>query len=303
MLGRDEVAAGFVEHARRAADADDLPEERWEALRQDADALGLFGLLAALAEPRPTVDPALRDELIAPLDRDLRDALGEGEGDASGRVALEARIARFLAAKGSRGPDLLARGAARVVHEVYQLSQHRLGHEDALAACDVLAWGGPGQDAREAGKRLTRLGRQACRVVLGHLTEQLAIVHALGQEEQVAWIEVDWRLHEFAPRVFAQRLPSMLRLLTPDDPRLRFAFVLWGRLRGVVLTRAGVQAIAEHVVPEKPMKLVMALEERREARAALRAADAAAPAARAVERIFLGRVLPPPPPRPTSDKR
>lgn len=297
MLGRDEVAAGFVEHAQRAAGADELPEERWEALRRDADALGLFGLLAALAEPNPVVDAAVRDELVGPLDRDLRDALGETD-----EAPLDARIERFLAAKGARGPDLLARSAARVIHEVYQLSQHRLGHEDALAACDVLAWGGPGQDAREAGKRLTRLGRHACRVVLGHLTEQLALVHALGQEEQVAWLEIDWRLHEFAPRVFAQRLPSMLRLLLPDDPRLRFAFVLWGRLRGVVLTRAGVQSIAEQVTPEKPMTLIRALEERRDARAALRAADAAWPAARTVERIFLGRVLPPPPPRPTSPK-
>lgn len=293
MLGRDEVAAGFVEHARRAADAEQLSEERWEALRQDADALGLFGLLASLAEPNPTVDAAVRDELVGVLERDLRDALGETD-----EAPLQTRIERILAAKGSRGPELLARNAARVIHEVYQLGQHRLGHEDALAACDVLAWGGPGQDAREAGKRLTRLGRHACRVVLGHLTEQLALVHALGQEEQVAWVEIDWRLHEFAPRVFAQRLPSMLRMLTPDDPRLRFAFVLWGRLRGVVLSRAGVQSIAEHVAPERPMKLILALEDRRDARAALRAADAAWPAARAIERIFLGRTLPPPPPRP-----
>lgn len=291
MLGRDETAAGFVEHARRAADADQLPEERWEALRQDADALGLFGLLAALAEPEPAVDPAVREELVAPLDRDLRDALGEGD-----QVPLEARIERFLAAKGQRGPDLLARSAARVIHEVYQLGQHRLGHEDALASCDVLAWGGPGQDAREAAKRVARLGRHACRVVLGHLSEQLALVHALGQEEQVTWSEVDARLHEFAPRIFAQRLPSILRMLLADEPRLRFAFVLWGRLRGVVLTRAGVQSIAEHVVPEKPMTLVKALEERRDARAALREADAAWPAARTVERVFLGRALPPPPP-------
>lgn len=294
MLARDEVAAGFVEHARRAAEADTLSDERWEALREDAEALGLFGLLAALAEPAPVVDPVVRDELVVPLERDLRDALDESD-----EVALEARVARFLAAKGARGPDLLARSAARVIHEVYQLGQHRLGVEDALAACDLLAWSGPGQDAREAGKRLTRLGRHACRVVLGHLSEQLALVHSLGQEEQVSWLEIDWRLHEFAPRIYAQRLPSMLRLLAPDDPRLRFAFVLWGRLRGVVLSRAGVQGIGAHVVPEKPMALVRALEERRAARAALRAAEAAWPLARTIERIFLGRVLPAPPPRPT----
>ncbi|MCO5169621.1 MAG: hypothetical protein M9894_25045 [Planctomycetes bacterium] len=301
MLAHDEMAAGFVEHARRAPGADALPDDRWEALREDAAALGLFGLLAALAEPAPTIDPAVRGELVEPLDRDLRDALGEPADEAGDAAArLPARLERFAKAKGERGPDLVARGTARVVHEVYALAQHRLAHEDALVAADILAWGGPGQDAREAAKRLTRLGRQASRVVLGHLTEQLALVHALGQEEQVAWTEVDARLHEFAPRVFAQRLPSMMRLMVRDDPRLRFAFVLWGRLRGVVLPRAGVQAIGDHVVPEKPMTLVQALEERRDARAVLRRADAEWPVARALERVFLGRVLPAPPARPAS---
>lgn len=299
MLGQDETAAGFVEHARRAPGADALSDDRWEALREDAVALGLIGLLAALAEPAPTIDPALRGELVDPLDRDLRDALGEPADDAPGAAErLPGRLARFSAAKGERGPDLLARGAARVIHEVYGLAQHRLAHEDALMAADVLAWSGPGQDAREAAKRVTRLGRQASRVVLGHLTEQLALIHALGQEEQVAWVEVDARLHEFAPRVFAQRLPSMLRLLVRDDPRLRFAFVLWARVRGVVLPRAGIQAIGDHVVPERPMALIEALEERRDARAVLRRADAEWPVARAIERVFLGRVLPAPPPRP-----
>jgi hypothetical protein len=288
MLGRDEVAAGFVEQARRSAE-DALPPDRWEALRQDADALGLFGLLASLAEAAPVADPKVREELVGPIDRDLKDALGDTD-----EVDLAVRFERFSKAKGARGPDLLARGTARVIHEVYDLRQHRLGQEDALAACDLLAWGGPGADARETAKRLTRLSRPAARVVLGHLEEQLELVHSLGQDEQVAWVQVDGRLHEFAPRIFAQRLPSMIRFLVADEPRLRFAFVLWARLRGVTLTRAGIQGIAAHITPEKPLALVEALETRRDARAALRAADAAWPVARSIERVFLGRELPAP---------
>lgn len=286
MLGRDEVAAGFVEQARKTAE-DALPEDRWEALRQDADALGLFGLLAALAEPSPVADPTIREELVGPIDRDLKDALGDTDD-----VGLPVRFERFLKAKGARGPEQLALGTARVIHEVYDLRQHRLGQEDALAACDLLAWGGPGADARETAKRLARISRQASRVVLGHLSEQLELVHSLGQDEQVAWLQVDGRMHEFAPRIFAQRLPSMIRFLVADEPRLRFAFVLWARLRGVTLTRAGVQSIATHITPEKPMALIEALETRRDARAALRAANAAWPVASAIERVFLGRELP-----------
>jgi hypothetical protein len=291
MLGRDEVAAGFVEHARRSASAEELPEERWAGLADDADALGLFGLLAALAaDPEPRIDEGVRLELVEPVNRDLRDALGEQD-----EVDLPTRFERFSRAKGARAADLAARVVARVAHEVYDLRQHRLTHEDALLACDLMAWGGPGVDARETAKRLCRLSRHAARAVLGHLSEQLALVHALGQEEQVAWTEVDGRLHEFAPRIFAQRLPSMLRFLLADEPRLRFAFVLWGRLRGVVLSRAGIQGIAEKVQAEKPMTLIRALDERRPARVALRLADQMAPLAREVERVFLARVLPPPP--------
>lgn len=297
MLGRDEVAAGFVEHAMRAPGAESIAEARWEALRADADALGLFGLLACLADEAPKADPALRAELVDPIDRDLRDLLGDAE-----QVDLATRFERFTKAKGAKAPELLARGISRVVHEVYDLRQHRMSQEDALLACDLMAWGGPGVDARETAKRLTRLSRHASRAVLGHLAEQLALVHSLGQDEQVAWIEVDWRLHEFAPRIFAQRLPSMLRFLLRDEARLRFAFVLWGRLRGVVLPKAGLLAIADRITPEKPLALVQALEERAAARAALRAADAASPTARTIERAFLARVIPAPPPRPAGDK-
>ena len=95
MLGRDEVAAGFVEQARRSAE-DALPAERWEALQQDADALGLFGLLAALAEPAPVADATIREELVGPIDRDLKDALGKLTLDrlqANGAIVLACNMA------------------------------------------------------------------------------------------------------------------------------------------------------------------------------------------------------------------
>jgi len=296
-LAREETAIGFLDQASRGPDAGQLSEERWAALRADADSLGLIGTLAGLADLDPVVDPTVRTELVLPLDRDLRDALGEAlaEGETQDPVAvaagLEARIGRFLAAKGSRGPDLLCRLVARVVFDTWGLATNRLSLEDVLAAFDVVAWSSGGQDARESAKRVLRLSRHSARAVLGHLAEQLALVHSLGQDEEITWAEVDRRLHEFAPRIFAQRLPSIVRYLLPDEARLRLAFVTWGRLRGVVFPRAAVLSIREQIVPEKPLKAIGQLELRKDRLAALRAADAAWPLARTLEKVFLSRVL------------
>lgn len=246
--------------------------------------MGLFGALLALCDP-PAPDPAVREELPGALGRDLADALGAPPG-----TPLPALLERYQAAKGERGPDLLARLVARVAHELYDLSAHRLVQEDVLAAWELLAAGGPGQDARHTARRLARLSRNAARTVLGHLDQQLEFVHTLGQETgELPLAEIDRRLAEYAPRLFAQRLPSMLKRLVGDEPRLRLAFVLWGRARGVVVGRAAIQGIGAHVVPERPEALVESLAARAEAVAALRAADQAAPLAAAVEAVFARR--------------
>lgn len=251
-------------------------------MRADAQALGLFGALLALSEPAAP-DPAVRAELPAALRRDLADAV-EAEPD----LPLSELLARYRAAKGAHAPDLLRRLVARVLHELYDLAAHRLVQEDVQAACELLAAGGPGHDARGTARRLARISRSAARTVLGHLDQQLEFVHALGQGAgELPLAEIDRRLADYAPRLFAQRLPSMLKRLLADEPRLRLAFVVWGRLRGLAFTRAAIQGIAAHVVPERPESLAEALAARAPALAALRAADAAAPEARLVEDLFL----------------
>lgn len=280
MQAEEQAAGGVVQALGREALAGRFGAEAVAALRADAGALGLIGLLAALCEP-PAADPAIAAELPAALRRDLEDALPPGS--ASG-APLGELCARYVAGKGAHGPDLLLRLVARVVHELYDLGAHRLTQEDALAALLLLAAAGPGQDAREATRRLVRLSRHAARTVLGHLDNQLELVHELGQREgELPLVEIDRRLSDYAPRLFASRLPSMLRRLVADEPRLRLAFVVWGRLRGVTLGRAAIQGLAAHVVPERPEALIEALLARGPARAALRAADEAAPEARALE--------------------
>jgi hypothetical protein len=64
-------------------------------------------------------------------------------------------------------------------------------------------------------------------------------------------------------------VPSILKALLPQEPRLRLAFVLWGRLRGITLTRSALVAALEPVVPEKPLTFLKLLVEP-EARARLR---------------------------------
>lgn len=284
MLPAEEQAAGAVVQALgREGLQGRCGAEALAALRDDAGALGLVGLLAALCEP-PAADPAIAAELPAALRRDLLDALPPGSERADAGEPLGELCARFVAGKGAHGADLLRRLVARVVHELYDLGAHRLTQEDALAALLLLAAAGPGQDARETARRLVRLSRHAARTVLGHLDNQLELVHELGQREgELPLVEIDRRLSDYAPRLFAARLPAMLRRLVSDEPRLRLAFVVWGRLRGVTLGRAAIQGLAAHVVPERPEALVEALLARGPARAALRAADAAAPEARALE--------------------
>lgn len=281
MLKPEETAAGFVAQAASSAAAEvALPEDARRALVKDAEALGLFGLLSSLAfaEP-PTPDPAVARELTDVLARDLRDALG-----AAPDAGLEPLLDRFVAEKGERAGELLARLIARVIYEVYDLSAHRFVQDDVLFTAEAMAWGAAGQDAREAARRIGRISRIALRNLMGHLDSQLELVHRLGHAEApVLYAEIDGRLDEFAPRVFAQRLPSLVKVLLRDEKKFRFAFVLWCRLRGVVIGREPLLAAADAIIPERPVTLLQALEERRAARAALRQADEAFPLARRIE--------------------
>ncbi|MGE0708991.1 MAG: hypothetical protein AB7N76_23465 [Planctomycetota bacterium] len=285
----DETTVGFVEHAvRDPNEGSALSAEGLEGLRADGKALGLFGLLVAGAlREAPEVDPEVRDELTDALSADLRDALGGGEASES----LADLCARYRAAKRERGPELLARLVARVAYELYDLRAHGFLQEDALIACQLLAAGRAAASARDAALRTTRLGRTATRIVLGHLDSQLDLVHRLGNQEQpLVWPEIDRRLDEFAPRVFAQRWPSIASRLLQDDKRFRFVCVLWARLRGVDVGRTPLVDLAQRIDPRRPMLFIQALEEARPARAALVAACAAAPVAALVEDACAGWV-------------
>ena len=77
-LAPEELSTGFLQFAQASPMGERLEEKGWTALASDAGVLGLFGLLTAAACTEvPQVDPAVRDELEAALDRDLADALGE----------------------------------------------------------------------------------------------------------------------------------------------------------------------------------------------------------------------------------
>ncbi len=288
MLKPEETAAGFVAQGLASAAAEvALDEEARTSLAEDAAALGFFGLLSSLAvEGIPDPDPAVRAELADVLVRDLQDALGSGES------SLDALMTEFSSAKGERGSELLARLVARVTYEVYDLRAHRFVQEDALLAGEVMASGGPGQDARELARRITRLSRLALRHVLGHLDGQIDLVHRLANPEApVLYPEIEARMEDFAPRIFAQRLPSLAGVLLKDEKRFRFAFVLWCRLRGVVIGRDPLLAVADLIDPKRPLDLLQALASRRAARAALRKADEAFPAAARIEAALRGRPL------------
>jgi hypothetical protein len=287
-LKRNETAIGFVEHAF-GHDLDDAGQARRQSLCDDADALGFVGLLASLAADGVQPDAAVRDELVDTLGGDIRDALGEQAPDGDDVVAL---CDAYVAAKGERGVDLLARLVARVIYEVYGLQSHGFVQDDVLAALDVLAFTGAGQDARETARRVVRLSRRAARHTLGHLPEQLEFVHQLGRADgELPYAEIDRRLGGFAPRIYAQRLPSLTRSLIPEEARFRFVFVLWGRLRGVVLPRVGVQSIVEQIDPKRPLQLIERLETRADERAALRQAAAESPLAGRLEALFRERTI------------
>jgi hypothetical protein len=285
-LKSDEMATGFLEHALSKATEEVVSEQTQTLLRAAARQLGFFGLLASLATDEVEVDPEVRDELLEPLERDLRDAMA-GFAESADVPAL---LARYASSKGDRGPGLLARVVSRVIYEVWDLQSHRFVQDDALHACDLVGWAGPNQDAREMAKRVCQLSRHAARRTVGHLAEQLAFVHEMAHGE-LDPRRINRVLHEYAPRLYAQRMPSIASLLVGEEPRFRFGFVLWGRLRGVVLGRAGVQSVAEHIIPEQPQVLLEALAKRGPQLQALIAADQAHPVAGAIERVFLARKL------------
>ena len=285
MLKPEETAAGFVAQAGAAAEVA-LGAEALAELRADAKALGLFGLLGSLAiEGAPDPDPAVRGELVQVLERDLRDALESGAGQPLGEL-----MERFVAEKGEQGPELLGRLVARVLYELYDLGAHGFIQDDALAAAEAMAWGGPGQDARECVRRITRLSRHALRNALGHLDSQLDLVHALGNPDfPILYRETDRRLDGFAPRVFAERLPSLIRVLVREEKRFRFAVVLWARLRGLVIGKGPLVAATERIDPKAPLDLLRQLEQAKLGRGALRLADEAFPQARLIEAALRGR--------------
>ena len=287
-MKRNETVGGFLEQAF-GVDPDDAAQARRAALRGAVDELGYVGVLASLAVDDAAPDPTVRDELLTTLVQDLRDALGEAASADADPLAL---CDAYRQAKGERGVDLLTRLVARVVYEVYDLQGHGFVHDDVLQAFDVLAYARPGQDARELARRLVRLSRRAARHVLGHLPEQLEFVHQLGRGQgELPYAEIDRRLDGFAPRIYAQRLPSITRALIPEESRFRFVFVLWGRLRGVVLPRDGIQGIVEQIDPKRPLQLVERLEARSAQQAGLQAASAACPLAGALEGWFAERAI------------
>lgn len=287
----DETTTGWLEFAQGHAEGDVLSTAGWTALSEDADALGLFGILTAGAlagADLGTGDAGIRAELSETLAAALKDQGAEGE-------TLAAQAEAYRQAKGERGPELLGRLVARQLYEVYGLRDHGFLGEDALQAGELLAAGRGGACARGAARHTVRLSRTSARTMLGHLDGQLELVHRLGNPEMPLPIdELDRRLGEFAPRVFAQRWPSVVKRLLIDDKRFRFVVVLWARLRGVVVGRQLLFDLAARIDPGRPMLFVQALEEARAQRTALRAASEAAPAAQLCDSVFaLARPLPP----------
>jgi hypothetical protein len=286
-LAPEELSTGFLSFAKSSPLGQRLEDKGWTALAGDAKVLGLFGFLAGAALTElPKVDPAVRDELEEPLGRDLADSLG-----ATDNVSLFERMQQFVKAKGERGPDLLARSIARVIYEVYDLNEHRFVQDDALAACDLLAWGSPGQDARETARRILRISRMGARSTLGHLDGQVELVHKLADEQQpVDYAALDALLEDYAPRIFAQRLPSICKSLL-SDRKFRFVIVLWARLRGLVIGRNQLIDLGEQIDPRRPMLLVQSLVEREPVIEVLRHATNTCPLAARIEAAFLARPL------------
>lgn len=288
----DETTTGWLEFAQGNAEGDALSTAGWTQLSEDGDALGLFGLLTAAALAGGDIgggDEAVRAELADAISGALRDQGAEGPD-------LAAQAVAYREAKGERGPELLGRLLARQLYEVYGLREHGFLADDALLAGELLAAGRGLACARECARRTVRLSRTSARTVLGHLDGQLELVHRLGNPEQPLPLEeLDRRLGEFAPRVFAQRWPSVVKRLLVDDKRFRFVVVLWARLRGYVVGRQGLFDLAARIEPGRPMLFVQVLEEAKAQRQLLRQASGAAAAAQLCEAAFAAaRPLPTP---------
>lgn len=287
----DETTTGWLEFAQGHAEGDVLSTAGWTKLSEDADALGLFGLLTAGALAGgdiKTGDASVRAELAEALSATLRDQGAEGEG-------LSAQATAYRESKGERGPELLGRLVARQLYEVYGLREHGFLADDALLAGELLAAGRGGACARECARRTVRLSRTSARTMLGHLDGQLELVHRLGNPEMPLPLqEFDRRLGEFAPRVFSQRWPSVVKRLLIDDKRFRFVVVLWARLRGYVVGRQELFDLAARIEAGRPMLFVQVLEEAKDQRQLLRAASDLAEAAQLCEVAFAAaRPLPP----------
>jgi hypothetical protein len=236
VLLPDEGPLGFLE---KTAD-----EALKESLRPDLRALGLAGTVVLLARPGPA-DPEVAREAALAVKREL--ALGEGE--------LEDLLARYAEKKGPRGRELARKLVGRTLHDLYGLQDHGLVADDVTRALDLAARCRGEGDAREVARGLARSGKAGARVVLGHLEEQIQLVHRLATEELMP-SEIDKPLVEFAPRIFSVRLPSILKLLLPQEPRVRLVFVLWGRLRGLTVSRESLLDALDVFTPEEPGRLV-----------------------------------------------
>jgi hypothetical protein len=279
----DETTTGWLEFAQGHAEGDVLSTAGWTKLSEDADALGLFGLLTAGALAGGDIgsgDEAIRAELADAIAATLRDQGAEG-------ADLAAQAAAYRESKGERGPELLGRLLARQLYEVYGLREHGFLADDALLAGELLAAGRGLACARECARRTVRLSRTSARTVLGHLDGQLELVHRLGNPEMPLPLEeFDRRLGEFAPRVFAQRWPSVVKRLLIDDKRFRFVVVLWARLRGYVVGRQELFDLAARIEAGRPMLFVQALEEAKAQRQLLCDASAGGAAAQLCEAAF-----------------
>ncbi len=232
MLQPDEGPLGFLEKTQG--------EALKESLRPDLRALGLAGTVVLLAGPGPA-DPAVALEAVSAVKREL--ASGDGE--------LPELLARYAEKKGPRGRELARKLVGRTLHELYGLRDHGLVADDVTRALDLAARCRGDGDAREVARGLAHCGKAGARVVLGHLEEQIGLVHRLATEELLP-AEIDRPLLEFAPRIFSVRLPSILKLLLPLEPRVRLVFVLWGRLRGLTISRESLVHALDAFTPEEP---------------------------------------------------
>jgi hypothetical protein len=256
MLMLDEGPLGWLERPEA--------EEKVAPLRDDLRTLGLAGTVVLLAQP------AAPDASVA---REARDAVKKELGVGDGTISE--LVLRYAEKKGARGRELARKLVGRTILDVYGLQDHGLTSDDVVRALDLAARSRGEEDARDLARALARCGKNAARVVLGHLEEQINLVHRL-QVEEVMFSEIDRALLEFAPRIYARRLPSMLKALLPLEARVRLVFVLWGRLRGFAVSKEPLVHALDAVSPEKPLELVSALASKDRAALLAHARDAEA---------------------------